>query len=84
MDDITIRSFGTIAAAPDDLTIYADALNSNLIFQWTATGALEYRLYSSANPDGPFDTFVGSTGADTITIPYPADELRYYVIVASN
>ncbi|MBU1919810.1 immune inhibitor A, partial [bacterium] len=84
VDDVSIKSYGGSAIAPTDLTIFADAVNDNLVFHWTATGAAEYQLYSSTNPDGPFNTFVGSTGTDTITIPYPVDDMLYYVVVASN
>ena len=84
VDDVYVKSYGSALSAPNDLTIFVDFASGNLVFHWTDTGASNYQLYSSTNSDGPFDTFVGSSATNSLTIPYPADAMLYYVVVASN
>ncbi len=69
---------------PSGLTIIYLAGTNQLSFNWTGSGAPEYRLYSGTSPDGPFDTLVGSTAATQLVTPFPGTTKLFYVVVASD
>lgn len=70
--------------APENLTIYYFIGTDELSFRWASTGAPNYKLYSSASPDGPFDTLVATTTTPGVTISAPADLKLFYVVVSSE
>lgn len=52
---------------------------------WNSTGAPYYKIYSSTNSDGPFDTFVGSTDQleYTDTDVLNSNDILFYHVVSS-
>ncbi|MBU0690377.1 hypothetical protein KKC97_03625 [bacterium] len=60
--------------------------NDGVKLSWNTTGAPYYRIYSSANADGPFDTFVGSTDElEFIDAGVLAtDEILFYQVLSST
>lgn len=68
---------------PPQITIQSSG--NDVILRWASTGAPYYRVYSSTNPSGPFNTFVGSTAALSYTHTgiVGAQPQNFYIVVSS-
>jgi Zn-dependent metalloprotease len=64
---------------PNSLTIFHDG--TSIVLNWAADGNPNYRVYSSATVDGPYDTLEGITTATTLTLPDNPNERRFYRVV---
>jgi hypothetical protein len=66
---------------PTGLTI-RKLSNGDIFLSWNADGNSYYRVYSSSNSNGPFDTFVGSSTTTSLTFtPGVSDMKMFYVVV---
>lgn len=68
---------------PPQITIQSSG--NDVILRWNTTGAPFYRVYSSTNSAGPFDTFVGSTAglSYTHTGIVGTQQQNFYIVVSS-
>jgi carboxypeptidase T len=69
---------------PESFVISYNSDTQSLRLGWAANGAPNYKVYAAATPDGPFTTLVGTTTTSTLTIPLPAEDLRFFVVVAAD
>ncbi len=69
--------------APIDVTIRYNKQTNTLEFNWTATNAPWYHLFSSSEPDGALTTLEGSTTGTSLSIPYGGQSKLFYVVVPS-
>ena len=69
----------------DAPTITIISSGSDVVLNWTSTGAPFYRIFSSTNVNGPYDTLVGSTSNTTFTHVGVANTLlqNFYIVVSS-
>ncbi|MBU0509914.1 hypothetical protein KKH27_13915 [bacterium] len=84
VDDVVI--FGLPEIVPpipvSDLTM--DVIETGeLRLTWMPTGASEYKVYSSENPEGPFSVLETTTASSEVLLP-ATDELRFFIVVAAN
>ncbi|HEY3296229.1 MAG TPA: C25 family cysteine peptidase [bacterium] len=83
VDDVAILA--PVVAPPEPLvpinaTCYPSG--NDIILRWDADGNVAYRIYSSLNASGPYDTLEGSTTATAFTIVNGASAARrFYVVV---
>ncbi|MCB9366644.1 MAG: hypothetical protein H6506_00400 [Calditrichaeota bacterium] len=77
-----IRVSGFNFVAP---TVTIQSSGNNVVLRWESTGAPFYRVYASASPEGPYDTFVGSTSSTSYThTNIIATETKYFYVVVSS
>jgi hypothetical protein len=69
--------------APSALTLLYDPATNQLTLHWTATGAPQYRIYSSTLVQGPYTTLVGSSSTNSFTMPFNSSNSRYFLQVVS-
>ncbi len=69
---------------PASVTIRYIPQSQSLRLGWTANGAATYKVYAAATADGPFTTLVGTTTTNSLIVPLPAEEIRFYIVVAAS
>jgi hypothetical protein len=69
-------------APPGDITISYQPSMSGLLLRWSSTGAPMYRIWSSASPDGPFDSLILATTSTTALVSLPVSDRQYYIVRA--
>lgn len=84
IDDVVgVGYVNSVLQAPTDLTILYDYDNNELDFNWVGTAPM-FRVLSSETIDGPFVTIEGTTASNSLSIPLPAFDQRYFVVVAAD
>lgn len=83
LGDRMIRVSGFNLEAP---LITIKSSGNDVILYWASTGAPYYKVYSSTNPNGPFNTFVGSTSGTTYTHVGVVTTVpnNFYIVVSSQ
>jgi hypothetical protein len=65
--------------APTEMTIGYNG--TDLILRWADDGNLHYRIFSSSNASGPFDTLEGTSDINQFTVPGGVDSAKKFFIV---
>jgi hypothetical protein len=80
LGDPTLTLLSVTPAQPQNVTIYL--VGSDLVLRWADDFNPYYRIYSSANAQGPFTTLVGWTDQDTfIVTDWMSAQRRFYTVV---
>lgn len=81
--DRMIRVSGFNLEAP---IITIKSSGNDVVLNWASTGAPYYKVYSSTNPSGPFNTFVGSTTSTSYTHVGIVNTVpnNFYIVVSSQ
>jgi hypothetical protein len=70
---------------PTQITLFYLAATNELQLRWVSSNAPMYKILSSVNASGPFNTIVGTTTQTTYTFPFPSAQARlHYVVVATD
>ncbi|MFZ5433513.1 MAG: nidogen-like domain-containing protein, partial [Calditrichota bacterium] len=71
--------------APLDVTLFYLSGSNELQLRWQAVnGATSYTVYSDIIPGGTFETVVGNSPTNSLTIPFPGTNRLFYLVKANN